>query len=92
MATPSATPSGLTTLPLDLLVDELFPHFSAHSLLALARTNHGFHDIVLGSTGESVWSKLLRRDFKFDINSSGRRTGFLGLYKRIAKQRTYVWG
>lgn len=89
MATPA---SHLAALPLDILVDELLPHFDSASLVSLARTSHGFHEIVLGSAAESVWVKLLRRDFRFDAQSTGRRNGFLGLYKRIAKQRTYVWG
>ncbi|GAA5928330.1 hypothetical protein JCM10213_005709 [Rhodosporidiobolus nylandii] len=84
----------LSRLPVDLLTDSLLPACSPTSLVALARTCRQWHAFLTAPGGacEIVWQRRTASDFHFPVGASGRRTGWFGLYGRLARSAAYVWG
>ncbi|KAI5478468.1 hypothetical protein MNV49_005109 [Pseudohyphozyma bogoriensis] len=79
-------------LPLDVLVLHLFPLLPPSALINLAASCRAFHDLILGAEGEHVWRQKASKDFKFPTNSTGRRHGWLALYRRLNGSSCWVWG
>ncbi|KAF9453914.1 RCC1/BLIP-II [Macrolepiota fuliginosa MF-IS2] len=79
----------LSDLPLEVLLDNLFPILPTADLLRLATTSKGFSS--LGSD-ESLWRRKLRDDFNFDGAGTARRAGWKFIYRGLSKPRVFVWG
>ena len=90
MSTP--TSPTLTTLPLDLLTDNLLPLLPASDLVHLATTSHEFHQTVNGPDGEAVWRAKAANEFNFPVLGSARRSGWKELYRQLSRASAYVWG
>ncbi|BGP39721.1 hypothetical protein JCM10449v2_003672 [Rhodotorula kratochvilovae] len=84
----------LARLPVDLLTDSLLPAVAPRDLVSLARTCRAWRDFLAGEGGpcEIVWQRKAERDFRFPVRASGRRTGWLALYRSLAVSSACVWG
>ncbi|GAA5968717.1 hypothetical protein JCM11641_000708 [Rhodosporidiobolus odoratus] len=84
----------LSDLPADLLVDSLLPACSPTSLVTLAATSHQWRSFISSEGGpcEILWQRRIATDFHFPMGSSGRRTGWFALYRRLFRSASYVWG
>ncbi|GAA6050234.1 hypothetical protein JCM3770_002749 [Rhodotorula araucariae] len=90
----SAPLDRLARLPVDLLTDSLLPAVAPRDLTALARTCRAWHAFLAGEGGpcEIVWQRRAERDFRFPVRASGRRAGWLALYRSLAVSSAFVWG
>lgn len=82
----------LSDLPLDLLLDSLFPLLPLLSLLSLSAANRNFRQLITGDLSEPLWRDRLVHELNFPADSSARTTGFYDLYKRVATSVPYTWG
>ncbi|KAM0747268.1 RCC1/BLIP-II [Meredithblackwellia eburnea MCA 4105] len=82
----------LSGLPLDVLLDTILPSLPVLSLLRLAATCRAFHSLITGPQGALIWRSKAEKDFHFPVGNTARRTGWLGVYKRLKGQSCFVWG
>ncbi|KAK4055995.1 hypothetical protein OIO90_002990 [Microbotryomycetes sp. JL221] len=73
--------------------DNIMSLLSTSSLMSLSQTSKAWHELITKSLEcEIVWQRKCEQEFKFPTRQSGRRSGFLALFKRLAKSSCYVWG
>lgn len=84
----------LSSLPLDLLQDDLLPLLSASSLAALSQTSSGYNQLINkeGGDGEIVWKRKVTSEFNFPAAATARRSGFQHVYKQLNRSSAYIWG
>lgn len=81
--------SNLSNLPIELLLDNLFPLLPAKDLSHLARTSKLF--AVLCSD-DTVWKRKLEADFNFTGEGTARTSGWKTIYRGLWNPKVFVWG
>lgn len=84
----------LSDIPSDILVDAVLAAMPARELVALSSTNRRWRDFVtaVGGPCEILWQRRAAADLRFPVHTTGRRTGWYGLYARLASGGAFVWG
>ncbi|KAH9823499.1 regulator of chromosome condensation 1/beta-lactamase-inhibitor protein II [Melampsora americana] len=82
--------SSLVSLPLDLLLDSIFPYLSIKDLLSLAVTCKPFEKLIQST--ETIWRARVETDYRFPVAATGRVDGFKTLYRKLSKPQVWVWG
>lgn len=82
--------SSLVSLPLDLLLDSLFPYLSIKDLLSLAATCKPFERLIQST--ESIWRARVEAEYRFPVSATGRVDGFKRLYQKLSKPQVWIWG
>lgn len=83
------TMGKLEELPLEILLDELFPLLPLKDLLNLFSTNKFFTQI---GCDDAFWHRKIHEDYNFDHVATARRHGWKFIYSRIKNAKTFVWG
>ena len=81
--------SMLSNLPVELVLDNLFPTLDLRDVLALGATNKSFSALA---EDETFWKRRLEEDFNFYDTRTARRSGWKIIYKGLTNPKTYVWG
>lgn len=81
--------SMLSNLPVELVLDNLFPTLDLRDVLALGATNKSFSTLAEDDT---FWKRRLEEDFNFYDTRTARRSGWKIIYKGLTNPKTYVWG
>ncbi|GAA5897494.1 hypothetical protein JCM5296_001142 [Sporobolomyces johnsonii] len=92
---PTALQTGpLSRLPVDLLTDSLLPSLATRDLITLSRTCRAWYAFLTtkGGACEILWQRRAVSEFNFPVGASGRRTGWVELFGRLARSAAYVWG
>ncbi|EGG01244.1 uncharacterized protein MELLADRAFT_92635 [Melampsora larici-populina 98AG31] len=82
--------SSLVSLPLDLLLDSLFPYLSTKDLLSLAATCKPFERLIQST--ETIWRARVEAEYRFPVTATGRVDGFKTLYRKLSKPQVWIWG
>lgn len=81
---------AITDLPVELLLDHVFPVLDLFSLLALAQTCKFFTTLC---SDDTFWRLKLQRDYNFTANAdTARENGWKVIYKGIRRPSVYTWG
>ncbi|TFY78827.1 hypothetical protein EWM64_g5186 [Hericium alpestre] len=81
--------ASLQSLPVEVLVDNLFTQCDLRDLLSLARTNKLFAVLCADDT---FWRRKCEQDFNFTGAGTARTSGWKFLYKGLHRPRIFVWG
>ncbi|KAH6915918.1 regulator of chromosome condensation 1/beta-lactamase-inhibitor protein II [Coprinopsis sp. MPI-PUGE-AT-0042] len=81
--------SNISGIPVEVLLDNLFPFLPAKDLTHLACTSKLF--AVLCSD-DTVWKRKLQADFNFTGEGTARTSGWKTIYRGLWKPRVFVWG
>jgi SCF-associated factor 1 len=80
---------SLSDLPVDLLLDNLFPSITVVDLLHLGSTNRFFSTLL---SDDLFWKRKLEQDFNFTGAGTARTSGWKFIYRGLTKPRIFVWG
>jgi SCF-associated factor 1 len=80
---------GLSDLPVELLLDNLFPTLPVPDLLRLSQTNKFFSSL---GGDDTFWKRKLDQDFNFTGQGTARTSGWKLIYKGLSKPAVFVWG
>lgn len=89
MAPTSDNSTGVTQLPYQLLLDNIFPLLDVQTLIGLRSISRAFKEAV---DDDVVWRRRIRFDFRFPLQSSARTTGWKAVYRGLANPELYTWG
>ncbi|GAA5849559.1 hypothetical protein JCM8547_000497 [Rhodosporidiobolus lusitaniae] len=89
-----AASDPLSRLPVDLLTYSLLPTCAPLDLISLALTCRCWHAFLMEEGGpcEILWKRRVVQDFYFPVQASGRRSGWLFVWRNLSKSSAYVWG
>ncbi|TFK29715.1 RCC1/BLIP-II [Coprinopsis marcescibilis] len=79
----------LSELPVEVLLDNIFPFLSARDLTQLTRTSKLF---AILCTDDAVWKRKLACDFNFTGEGTARTSGWKTIYRGIWRPKVFVWG
>jgi SCF-associated factor 1 len=82
-------PHALEDLPVELLLDDVFPLIALPDFGNLAATNSRFAALT---SDDTFWKHKCERDFNFTSFETARTSGWKLLYKGLFRPRIFVWG
>lgn len=76
-------------MPLELLLDNIFPFIPTPDLLNLCCTSKFF---ALLCSDDTLWRRKLRTDFNFSGETTARTSGWKYIYRGLSQPKAFVWG
>jgi SCF-associated factor 1 len=80
---------SLSDIPVEVLIDNVFPFCAVPDILSLGCTNRFF---ALLTSDDTFWRRKLDDDFNFNGADTARTSGFKFIYRRLSNPRVFVWG
>jgi len=80
---------SLSDVPVDVVLDNLFPSTPVVDLLSLGSTNRHFNALL---SDDLFWKRKLEQDFNFSGAGTARTSGWKFIYRGLAKPRIFTWG
>ncbi|PPQ63813.1 hypothetical protein CVT24_009808 [Panaeolus cyanescens] len=84
-----STSSRFEDVPIEVLIDNIFPLLPVQDLLYLTCCNK-FFSIVCSD--DTLWRRKLVEDFNFTGESTARTSGWKFIYSRLSNPKVFVWG
>ncbi|KAH8116463.1 RCC1/BLIP-II [Phellopilus nigrolimitatus] len=81
--------ASLSDLPVELLLDNIFPYLHVRDLLVLGATNHQFATLC---DDDTFWKLRCKEDYNFSGSRTARTAGWKVIYKQLSNTNVYVWG
>ncbi|TFK39864.1 regulator of chromosome condensation 1/beta-lactamase-inhibitor protein II [Crucibulum laeve] len=85
----TSKPLTLSDMPIELLIDNLFPVMGTSDIVRLSSTDKYFSMIC---SDEMLWKRKLESDFNFTGTGTARTSGWKFIYRGLFKPRVFVWG
>src|ERR1700722_9599275 len=80
---------SIVDIPVDVILDNLFPSVQIPDLLSLGSTNHFFATLLADNL---FWKRKLKDDFNFTGAGTARTTNWKFIYRGLTNPRLFVWG
>jgi SCF-associated factor 1 len=81
--------TALQDLPVEVLLDHLFPSIETLDLLHLGATCRSLAHLTNDNT---LWKRKLNEDFNFAVEDTARTSGWKLIYRGLSRPRIFVWG
>ncbi|KZP01603.1 RCC1/BLIP-II protein [Calocera viscosa TUFC12733] len=81
--------ASLSSLPVEVLIDNLLDFLPLADLAHLSATNRFFHALC---NDDILWKRKLIEDFNYPRVLDARTSGFKPLYKGMKQPKVYAWG
>lgn len=81
--------AALKDIPLEVVLDNLFPLLPTTDLQHLGATNKSFYTLA---KDDLLWKRKIKEDFNFPESDTARTTGWKFIYQRLSNPKVYVWG
>ncbi|CAO1618129.1 unnamed protein product [Parajaminaea phylloscopi] len=81
--------ADVTSIPPDVVVEDVLPHLQVGDLLALRLVSKYCKALV---DDEIIWRRRIAEDFNFPAHASARVTGWQQLYRGLSRPNVFVWG
>lgn len=76
-------------MPVEVLLDNLFPSMQIADILRLGCTNKTFATLC---SDDTFWKRRLESDFNFSGAGTARTSGWKFIYRGLFNPQVYVWG
>lgn len=81
--------ASLSTLPAEVILDNLLTVLPLRDLFALAATSKYFYSLCYD---DIFWKRRLIQDFNYPLAINARTSGYRFLYRGMRRPKVYVWG
>jgi SCF-associated factor 1 len=81
--------ASIVDIPVDIILDNLFPSIQIPDLLCLGSTNRFFATLLADNL---FWKRKLKDDFNFTGAGTARTTNWKFIYRGLTNPRLFVWG
>jgi SCF-associated factor 1 len=79
----------IADIPVEVLLDNLFPLAEVRDVLNLGSTSKLFAALC---ADEMFWKRRCQADFNFTSQETARQSGWKNLYRGLRHPRVFVWG